>query len=423
MTSGANQSQLDIQQVLATRASSRGRRWRWLLYLIGALGLAWGAYLAWVPSNGSAVRYDTRSIARGDMTVTVTATGALEPLNEVEVGSELSGTVQEVLVDYNDRVRTGQVLAKLNTDRLQADVVEARASLASKRAKLREAQATVLESRLAFERCEKLAARQLCSGEELDKTRAESVRAVAVAASAEAEVAVARATLEGKETDLKKASIHSPIDGLVLLRAVEPGQTVAASLQAPVLFTLAEDLTQMALHVAVDEADVGQVSEGQMADFTVDAYPERRFPATITQVRFAPQTVDGVVTYETLLAVDNSDLALRPGMTATAVITVKKLDNVILIPNGALRFSPPVTQPRKSEGRGIISSIFPRPPMETRRSNQVGSKGPQVWVLQQGVPQAVSVKTGASDGKFTQLVAGDLSPGSEVILDTLGSPK
>jgi len=423
MASGLNESQLDIQQVLATHEPAHGRRWRWLLYLTVALGLAGAAYYWWLPSNSSVLRYDTRTVERGGITVTVTATGTLQPLNEVEVGSELSGTVQEVLVDYNDRVRSGQVLAKLNTDRLQADVVEARASLASKRAKLQEAQATVLETRLAFERCEKLAARQLCSGEELDKTRAESVRAVAVAASAEAEVAVAKATLGGKETDLSKASIHSPIDGLVLLRAVEPGQTVAASLQAPVLFTLAEDLTQMALHVAVDEADVGQVSEGQPAEFTVDAYPDRRFPATITQVRFAPQTVDGVVTYETLLAVDNSDLALRPGMTATAVITVKKLDDVTLIPNAALRFSPPAGETRKSGGRGVFGSLFPRPPMTTRRSNQAGQEGPQVWVLQQGAPVAVAVKTGASDGKFTQLIEGDLEVGAKVIVDTLGSTK
>lgn len=370
------------------------------------------------PANGGMPAYETRALESGDITVTVSATGTLEPLNQVDVGSELSGTVDQVLVDFNDRVSTGQLLARLDTDKLDASVVEARAALASKQAKLKEAQATVLETRLAFERCEKLAQRQLCSVEELDSTRAKSARARAVAASAEAEVAVAEATLEGKETEQKKAGIHSPIDGLVLSRQIEPGQTVAASLQAPILFTLAEDLTQMELHVAVDEADVGQVVEGQQAEFTVDAYPNRRFPATITQVRFAPQTVDGVVTYETVLAVDNADLALRPGMTATAIITVERLQQVTLLPNAALRFSPPVTATPQGSG-GVFGSLFPRPGMSGRRSNQNTGEGQRVWVLRQGTPVAVPVKTGPSDGKHTQLLEGELPLGAEVIVDTL----
>jgi HlyD family secretion protein len=421
MASDHSQSTFDIHRVLNRSAHGPGpRRWRWLLTVAVVLGLILSAYLWWQPGNGKAVRYETRTVDSGDITVTVTATGTLQPLNQVDVGSELSGTVDHVYVDFNDRVVTDQVLARLNSDRLEADVVEARAALASKRAKLKEAQATVLETRLAFERCEKLAARQLCSGEELDTVRAKSVRAQAVAASAEAEVAVAKATLEGKETDLEKAAIHAPIDGLVLLRQIEPGQTVAASLQAPVLFTLAEDMTQMALHVAVDEADVGQVAEGQTAEFTVDAYPDRRFPASITQVRFAPQTVDGVVTYETLLTVDNADLALRPGMTATAVITVQRLQGVLRVPNAALRFSPPVTM-TPVPSRGVFGSLFPRPPMTGRRSNRAEGGGEKVWVLRQGEPVAVPVETGASDGRFTRLLSGELKPGAEVIVDTLGS--
>ncbi len=423
MASDPNPSQFDIQQVLQSGVHARGsRRWRWLLTAVVVLVVLFLAWQWLQPANDGLPGYETRPVETGDITVTVTATGTLEPVNQVDVGSELSGTVDQVLVDFNDRVRAGQMLARLNTDKLDADVVEARAALASKRAKLKEAQATVQETRLAFERCEKLAQRQLCSGEELDTARAKAVRARAVAASAEAEVAVAKATLEGKQTEQQKATIHSPIDGLVLLRQIEPGQTVAASLQAPVLFTLAEDLTQMELHVAVDEADVGKVAEGQSAEFTVDAYPNRRFPATITQVRFAPQTVDGVVTYETVLAVDNQDLALRPGMTATAVITVQRLEDATLLPNAALRFSPPVTQTRERRG-GVFGSLFPRPRMAGRRSNQNQGEGQRVWVLRQGAPVAVAVKTGASDGKVTQLLEGELSPGSEVIVDTLGTSK
>jgi HlyD family secretion protein len=336
------------------------------------------------------------------------------------VGSELSGIIKTVLVDFNDKVQRDQVLAVLDTDRLRAQVLESRASLQSSQAKVKEAQATVQETRLAFERCEKLAERQLCTTGDLDAARAAYARAQAAEASARAQVAEARATLDGKETELAKAEIRSPIDGLVLLRQIEPGQTVAASLQAPILFTLAEDLAQMELHVAVDEADVGRIGEGQAAEFSVDAWPERSFPANITQVRFAPRTVEGVVTYETVLAVDNSDLALRPGMTATAVITVEELQDALLIPNAALRFTAPQTgeQPRR---RGAFGMIFPRPPMSQRRSNVERNGGPRVWVLRDGAPEAVAVKTGASDGRFTELKSGDIQPGERVVIDAVSA--
>jgi HlyD family secretion protein len=281
-----------------------------------------------------------------------------------------------------------------------------------------EAQATVVETRLAVERCQKLAARQLCPAGDLDTAQAAFARAKATEASMRAQVVQARATLGGKETELAKAEIRSPIDGLVLVRQVEPGQTVAASLQAPVLFTLAEDLARMELHIAVDEADVGRVAVGQSAEFTVDAWPERTFPAAITQVRFAPRTVDGVVTYETVLAVDNSDLALRPGMTATAVITVRELHDFVLVPNWALRFAPPMAaaQPRQ---RGAFGILFPRPPMDGRRSNTVKNGGQKAWVLRDGRPEALPVKTGATDGSRSELLSGDLQPGQAVVVDAI----
>jgi HlyD family secretion protein len=314
MPATGSPARVDIQAVLNTGGQTPGRRrLRRVLAILGLLLFA-GALLFWLlRGDEAAVRYETAEVTRGDLTVTVTATGTLEPVNQVDVGSELSGIIETVAVDFNDKVQRGQVLARLDTDRLQAQALESRAALQASQAKVTEAQATVLETRLAFERCEKLAERKLCSAADLDTARAAHARAKAAEASARAQVAEARATLDGKETELAKAEIRSPIDGLVLLRQIEPGQTVAASLQAPVLFTLAEDLAQMELHVAVDEADVGSIAEGQTAEFTVDAWPERSFPATITQVRFAPLTVEGVVTYETVLAVDNSDLALRPG--------------------------------------------------------------------------------------------------------------
>jgi HlyD family secretion protein len=189
------------------------------------------------------------------------------------------------------------------------------------------------------------------------------------------------------------------------------------------LFTLAEDLAHMELHVAVDEADVGKIAEGQSALFTVDAYPDRNFSARITQVRFAPQTIEGVVTYETLLSVDNSDLALRPGMTATAVITVQQLNDILLIPNAALRFTPPTTTTTQRRGTGIFGLLFRRHRSGKRQPGAESDKGRKVWVLQDGQPAMVPVKTGASDGKFTQLLASDLKPGQEVIVDAVSVKK
>ena len=412
----------DISAVIGLEArSTKRRRMRWLGILLAALVLMAGGYLLLKPSQAPLLRFDTAEVQQGNLTVTVTATGTLQPVNQVDVGSELSGTIDTVLVDFNDRVRRGQVLARLDTDRLKAQVIEVRESLESAKAKLEEAKATVLETRLRYERCEKLATRQLCSGEDLDTARAAQARAKAAEASAKAQVAVARATLDLNETNLAKAEIRSPIDGLVLKRQIEPGQTVAASLQAPVLFTLAEDLAHMELHVAVDEADVGKIAEGQSAVFTVDAYPARSFPARITQVRFAPQTVEGVVTYETVLLVDNADLSLRPGMTATAVITVQKLEDVTLVPNAALRFIPPVTQTAQNSGGGIFGAIFRRPSSDRRRTDNDGRQ--KIWILRDGQPVAVPVTTGASDGKFTELLSGDIRPGQAVVIDAISVKK
>jgi HlyD family secretion protein len=222
--------------------------------------------------------------------------------------------------------------------------------------------------------------------------------------------------------------IRSPINGVVLTRSVEPGQTVAASLQAPVLFSLAEDLAKMELHVDVDEADVGQVEEGQAAVFTVDAFTERSFPARISQVRYGSKTVDGVVTYETLLEVDNSDLSLRPGMTATANITVKEVADALLVPNAALRFVPPTRSNGKNEARGggsVLTRLFPRPRSGSQNRKEVSDlgakKNQQVWTVRQGSLTPIPVTIGASNGTFTEIVSGDLRPGLELVVDSVAS--
>jgi len=423
MKRSQSQSNNDISTALGTnRPAAKKHRLRWLVGVLVLIILTVVIYVLSSPSADMSQRYETAKVQQGNLTVTVTATGSVQPVKQVDVGSELSGTIDSVYVDFNDRVQRGQILAKLGTDRLLAQVVEARASLESARARLDEAKATVLETRLRFERCEKLFSRKLCSGEDLDTTRAAYSRARAQASSSNAQIAVARATLGAHETDLAKAQIRSPINGLVLKRQIEPGQTVAASLQAPVLFTLAEDLKNMELHVAVDEADVGKISVGQRAIFTVDAYPERNFPAVITQVRFSPQTVEGVVTYETILLVNNSDLALRPGMTATAIIKVQQLNNIILVPNAALRFAPAPAKSAK-RSRGIFGTLFSRPRSSKRRVNAGNIVKQKVWIVRDGQPEAIPVKTGASNGKLTELRSGDLKPGQQIIIDTISVKK
>lgn len=423
MTNNATDSAHDINHVLGAESLSPGRRrWKWLVIAMTVLALTGIVAAYQTAGNSIRTQFKTTQAQQGSLTITVTATGTLEPVNQVDVGSELSGTIEAVEVDYNHRIERGQVLARLNTERLEAELFQGQASLDSAKAKRQEAKATVLETRLRFERCQKLAQRQLCSQEELDTARAAYARARAAEASAQAQVAVARATLETHKTDLAKAVIRSPINGIVLIRAVEPGQTVAASFQTPVLFTLAEDLTQMELHVDVDEADIGQVKEGQKATFTVDAYPERIFPARIIQVRYGAQEIDGVITYETVLRVDNSDLSLRPGMTATADVIVEKVENALLVPNRALRFTPPVEDEPSSSSRGLIGYLFPRPsrsPAKSRSEIGRNQKQHRIWKLQEGRPVAVPITTGATDGAMTQVLEGDIEAGEVLVVETL----
>lgn len=388
-----------------------------------ALGIALLVWFWLSRQSDGQVQYQTQTVRRGNLTVMVAATGTLQPTNRVDVGSEISGTIKTVEVDYNNQVRRGQVLAKIDTTKLEAQVKQTAASVEAARARAMLAAATVNEARARLAR---LAQVQEASGgkvpskAEMDTAQANLARAIADQANARATVSQASATLDAQRTDLAKAVIRSPIDGVVLTRAAEPGQTVAATFQTPVLFSLAEDLTQMELHVDVDEADVGKVREAQTASFTVDAYPDRVFPARITQVRFGSKTVAGVVTYETVLKVDNSGLLLRPGMTGTASITVQHVDDALLVPNAALRFSPPQAAPRPARSTGLVSSILPRRPRPVRKDAVAGQdKQPHVWILKEGKLQRVMLKTGMTDGVMTEVRAGKLAPGMALVTDVI----
>jgi HlyD family secretion protein len=355
--------------------------------------------------------------ARVDLIVIITATGSVQPTNQVDVSSELSGTVRNVLVDYNTPVKVGRVLAELDTDKLKATLNSSRARLASAKAKVLDAEATLVEWQLIFERKKALATKRISSQQDLDTAKAAYDRATAAVESTKAEVGVAEADVELNETNLLKSRIVSPINGVVLKRNVDPGQTVASSLQAPILFTIAEDLKQMEVQVDVDEADVGKVKEGQQGTFAVDAYPDQKFRARIRELRYGSEVVQGVVTYKAVLSTDNSELLLRPGMTATAEIIVQQVAKALTVPNAALRYAPAVKQ--STENTSLLRRILPgRPPFRPASKREESGSNRRVWVLKNGVPAFVPVVVGVSDGQRSEIVKGEIKEGQSIIVDS-----
>ena len=416
----------DIQALLGTdqpaRWWARPSLWIGLAVLAAAAG---GIYFwqAQKESNAAPV-YVTEALRKGNLTLTVAANGTIVPTRVVSIGSELSGTVKRVLVDVNDVVKKGQVLVELDTAKLDDQVLRSRAALASAQAQLAQTAATVKEARAGlarFEEVSRLSGGKVPSATELDGARATLERAVAGEASASATVAEARATLSTDETNLSKASIRSPINGVVLTRTVDPGNAVAASLQAVTLFTIAEDLAQLRLEVAVDEADVGSVKVGQKASFTVSAYPSRRYPARITRVAFGSTKTDNVITYTTWLEVDNTDLSLRPGMTAASTIVATERNDVLLVPNTALRFTPATAAGAAPAASGsVVSKLMPRMPPRSGGRRAAGNGNAavrQIWVLQDGQAVAIAVTPGISDGRMTEVSGPDLKEGMAVITD------
>lgn len=398
-----------------------------LALLLAVVGLWWWRVHAIAQAAPS---YTTQPATRGNLTLVVTANGTIQPTRSINVGSELSGTVRQVHVDVNDRVRKGQVMAVLDTAKLHDQILRSQAALVAAKAKVAQTGATIAEARAALGRLEevaRLSGGKVPSKAELDTGRATLARAIADDASARAGVNDAQAALSTDQINLSKASIAAPADGVVLTRSADPGNAVAASLQAVTLFTVAEDLSKLRLWVYVDEADVGAVKVGQDAAFTVSAYPSRSFPARITRVGFGSTITDNVVTYLTYLDVDNADLSLRPGMTATANITATRRSDVLLVPNAALRFTPNVAAVGATARTGIASSLLPRMPGGiTRRPAAAGAStvmAKQVWVLRDGTAVAVAVTPGISDGHMTEIAAGDLKAGMLVITDQKAAAK
>lgn len=389
------------------RASGRWRRAKWWL-LVGVVGLGLVAGIRSVVRRANAdvgQRYVTAEVTRGDLRVTVTATGTLSALGAVDVGSEVSGRVQNVYVDYNQRVSKGQVLAEIDPVELKATMAQASAQVVANRAAIKTAEATLVEASQALNRAQTQLEQGLVATKELETAKATHARAEAALASAKANAALAEANLSSAAWKLTKTKIVSPIDGIVLSRSVAPGQTVAATFQTPVLFKLATDLAALELNVQVDESDVGRVREDLTAEFRVDAHPDRVFSSRVQSVRNEAKTSSNVVYYEAILTVDNSDRLLRPGMTATATITSELHEKVVRVPNAALRFEPPAT----SGGPGSVPPVVAPLPAGKKRVYTLGSD--------LRTPVAIEVAPGPSDGTNTEVTSTKLTVGAKVIVD------
>lgn len=406
-------SEEEVRKAIGAGTPSGMRRVARYIALAVALLLVAGLIVRFARRRASASGpvYQTAPATRADVHVTVTATGTLEAITTVDVGAEVTGRMLSVLVDANDAVEKGQLLAVIDPEQLRASTDESSAQVASAEAAIRQARATVIETRQAADRAHEQAKEGIVSVREVEAADAAAARAEAARDSAIASAKLARATLTFAQSRLDKTKIVSPITGIVLSRHVEPGQTVTAGFQTPLLFRLAQDLTQMRLNVDVDEADMGRVREGQPATFTVEAYPERTFSSRVLSLRNEPKTSQNVVTYQGVLSVDNQERVLRPGMTCTATILADLRKDVLVVPNAALRFAPPTPT---GPGAGAAKTVGVQ--------NKDALKKQRVWTVVAGKPEPIFVRAGATDGVVTELPGGEIAVGTEVIVDMKEGP-
>ncbi len=394
----------EMQKIAAYRNSAL--TWKIGIALFTVLLVVGGYFLFMPKDQKEAYRYVTQPLEKGDLTMTVSATGYIEPVENVEVGTEVSGTIEEVLVDYNDVIIKGQVLARLDKTKYQSTLDKAQASLAAAKASLQNMNAQLYQAKATVSRNKTLKASTngvLPSQNDWDRDWASYLMAKAQVANAEAMVDQAKHALVSAQYDLERTTVYSPIDGIVLVRDIDPGQTVAASFQTPVLFKIAKDLTRMELQASIDEADIAKVKAGQRATFSVDAYPEKSFEARIKLVRVNSEIVDGVVTYLAVMDVDNKDLLLKPGMSADADIITETLSNIIIVSKAALLYIP--VQPTTS---GLFGS-------ERKEKVTIDPK-PHVWILENGQPKKVYVKVLGSSGSNTAVSSEELKEGDPLIV-------
>lgn len=367
-------------------------------------------------NKSNKIEYITKKVTQGDLSVVVSTTGNLNPTNSVEIGIEVSGTLKEIFVDFNDEVKAGQILAKIDTVKLQSQVDSSTAALAIAVANQKESQVLLNNKKTLYDRTlnmYKNSGGKYPSKNELDDTRFSYEAAIESLEAAKAKVLQSQSNLKTDKQNLEKASVKSSIDGIVLNREVEVGQTLAATMSAPKLFTIAKDLTNMDLIVSIDEADVADIKKDLPVTFTVDAYPNKVFNGKVKQVRLNPVDTNGVVTYETVVSVDNEDLLLKPGMTATAKIITKESKNKLLIPNGALRFKPKM-QEQKNGGVNLVGPNMNRPANVARDLSK--KELSPIFILENNQPKRVMVKVLDSDGKLTSIESEELKVDDEVII-------
>ncbi|MBM7113610.1 efflux RND transporter periplasmic adaptor subunit [Archangium primigenium] len=400
--------------------STKRASWRrWLTWGVILAVLGGGAFWFMRPQpKDPSAGLELADVQRRTVEARVTATGTLSALVTVQVGSQVSGRIQEILVDYNSPVKKGQVIARIDPQLLQAALERAKANLLSARANVQRARVEAENARRQAERAKTLRAQQFIAQQDLDTAEATAQAAQAQVTSAEASLAQAQAALNEAEVNVRYTTIVSPTDGIVISRSVDVGQTVAASLQTPTLFTIAEDLAKMQVDTSVSESDVGRLKDGMPTTFTVDAWPGQNFEGVIRQIRNAAQTVQNVVTYDAVIDVKNPDMKLKPGMTANVNITTARAENALTVPNAALRYRPPAPPPSAApgakEGRPGRPSAAPSTPPPP------GSK--TVYVLRDGRPTPVPVKAGVTDGSYTE-VEGELNEGDRVITgQSAGAP-
>jgi HlyD family secretion protein len=377
------------------------RRFR-LFAVIAAAIVVLGIALFFVfRGGGNEVAYRTDPVTRGDVQQSVTATGTVNPVTTVQVGTQVSGTIKELYADFNSRVKKGQIIALIDPTFYETQLAQAQANTDRADAAMRDAERILNQNKALF-------ARNLVAKNDYDA-------AVTGYDSAKAQMAQAKAALQTAATNLSYTKIYSPVDGIVISRSVDVGQTVAASFQTPTLFTIAQDLTKMQIDTNVAESDIGAVKVGQEVDFTVDAYPDTTFKGKVWQKRQAPITVQNVVTYDVVIQVNNSDFRLMPGMTANVSIIIETRHDVLRITNASLRFR--MTDRSAGGGAGVVAGAG------TKTTGGGEKKGPSIWVLVQGMPKRVSITPGISDGNYTEIVSGDLQEGQQVIVESLKKNK
>jgi HlyD family secretion protein len=412
------------------------KRLRYVLIAAAAVLVAAVGIWRWSSGSKPKPQMETAKVERGKIVAKVTATGTLSALVTVQVGSQVSGRIAELRADFNSRVTKGQLIAKIDPQLFQATVEQQRANLVAAQGNLAKARAQAVDAKRQADRAKELAAKQLIAQADADTAISNADALVASVQAAEGQVAQAQAALNSAQVNLAYTSILSPTNGVVISRNVDVGQTVAASLSAPTLFVIAEDLAKMQVDTSVAEADVGRLGADMDASFTVDAYPSEIFRGKVRQIRNAPQTVSNVVTYDAVIDVDNSALKLRPGMTANVTFVYAQKDDVLRVPNSALRFRPPAGlldggngrgggRPEGSAAPGAGESASGGPVRAKGVGRSEGAEAPDrrtVWTLKDEQAVPAKVKTGISDGSFTEVVEGALQAGDVVITDAVGPP-